>query len=79
MSSYEIIRKLWRRKKWIDNVDYFTATGGSPKLATRISELKKRGLPIITKMVKNKNTGKPHAKYALQDDLKKQWMAMPSW
>lgn len=70
MSSYDIIRKLWKRKKWIDNMDFMQATGGSPKFTTRISELRRDGVPIVKKMVKNKNTGKVHAKYALADGFK---------
>lgn len=70
MSSYDIIRKLWRRKKWIDNMDFIQATGGSPKFTTRISELRRDGVPIIKKMVKNRTTGKVHAKYALADGFK---------
>ena len=70
MSSYEIIRKLWKRKKWISNKDFMEATDGSPKFTTRISELRKAGVPIIKRIVKNENTGRIHAEYALADGYK---------
>lgn len=66
-NSYDIIRKLWKRKTWISNMDFMIATDGSPKFTTRISELRKRGIPINKRTVKNDNTGRIHAEYALAD------------
>lgn len=67
MTSEQIIFSLWRKKKWISNADFAEATDGSPKFTSRISDLRRKGVPIIKQMVKNENTGKIHAEYALQD------------
>lgn len=67
MTSEQIIFKLWKTKKWISNADFAKATDGSPKFTSRISDLRRKGVPIIKQMVKNENTGKIHAEYALAD------------
>lgn len=67
MTSEEIIFGLWKRKTWINNMDFAVATGGSPKFTSRISDLRKKGVPIIKQMVRNEVTGKYHAEYALAD------------
>lgn len=67
MTSEQIIFSLWRKKKWISNADFAEATDGSPKFTSRISDLRRKGVPIIKQMVKNENTGKIHAEYALDD------------
>lgn len=67
MSSYETIMKLWQRKKWISNEDFYKETH-SPKFTSRISDMRRRGVPIIKQMVKNETTGKMHAEYALAND-----------
>ena len=63
-SSYDIIFKLFFEHGWISNIDYFKATNGSPKLATRISEMSRDGVPIKKQMVVSE-TGKRHMEYAL--------------
>lgn len=67
MTSEQIIFSLWKKKKWISNADFAEATDGSPKFTSRISDLRRKGVPIIKQMVKNENTGKIHAEYALDD------------
>lgn len=67
MTSEQIIFSLWKKKKWISNADFAEATDGSPKFTSRISDLRRKGVPIIKQMVKNENTGKIHAEYALED------------
>lgn len=67
MTSHETIMNLWKHKKWISNADFAAATGGSPKFTTRVSEMRRRGVPIMKQMVVNENTGKRHAEYALAD------------
>ena len=68
MTSREIIFDLWKRKKWISNADFAAATHGSPKFTTRISEIRRSGVPIMKQMVVNENTGKRHAEYALAEE-----------
>ena len=67
MANYrDTIFALWKTKKWISNEDFYNATH-SPKFTSRISDLRRAGVPIIKQMVKNENTGKVHEEYALAD------------
>lgn len=45
---WEIMLELWERKPWISNEDFRKATHGSPKFTSRISDMRKRGVEIIS-------------------------------
>lgn len=62
----DVIFQLWGKKKWISNEDFYRKTR-SPKFTSRISDLRRKGVPIEKRMVKNNMTGKFHAEYALAD------------
>lgn len=61
----KIILTLLHNKKWISNADFAAATG-SPKFTSRVSDLRKKGYPIIDQWVENKNQGR-HKEYALKE------------
>ena len=58
--------KLWAKKQWISNSDFATATKGSPKFTSRISDMRKKGYVIEDRWVDNKEQGR-HKEYALID------------
>lgn len=43
---WEILLDLWEDKDWIGNEDFRRATKGSPKLTSRISDMRKKGIEI---------------------------------
>jgi hypothetical protein len=45
---WEILLDLWSQKDWIDNEDFRKATHGSPKLTSRISDMRRKGVEIIS-------------------------------
>lgn len=45
---WEILLDLWEEKDWISNEDFRRATHGSPKLTSRISDMRKKGVEIIS-------------------------------
>lgn len=49
MSYWRIMLKLWEKKEWIENEDYRLFTHGSPKFTSRISDMRKRGVEIISR------------------------------
>ena len=44
---WQILLDLWKKKQWISNEDFRAATKGSPKLTSRISDMRKRGVEIV--------------------------------
>ena len=45
---WEILLDLWSKKTWIENEDYRRATKGSPKFTSRISDMRKKGVEIVS-------------------------------
>ena len=45
---WQILLELWDKKTWIENEDFRKATHGSPKLTSRISDMRKKGVEIIS-------------------------------
>ena len=66
---WAILLDLWENKTWIDGEDYWRATKGSPKLTSRISDMRKKGVDIVGRPVSGKNGNQPHNVYGLVTDL----------
>lgn len=45
---WEHLLELWEAKPWISNEDFRKKTGGSPKLTSRISDMRKKGVTIAS-------------------------------
>lgn len=45
---WEHLLELWEIKPWISNEDFRKKTHGSPKLTSRISDMRKKGVTIVS-------------------------------
>lgn len=45
---WEIMLDLWKDKQWIENEDFRKKTHGSPKFTSRISDMRKKGIEIVS-------------------------------
>ena len=45
---WETLLDLWAKKTWLENEDFRKATHGSPKFTSRISDMRKKGVDIIS-------------------------------
>lgn len=45
---WKILLELWETRTWISNEDFRRATHGSPKLTSRISDMRAKGVEIVS-------------------------------
>lgn len=52
---WKIMLMLWETHEWIENEDFRLFTHGSPKFTSRISDMRKKGIEIVSRKSSSSN------------------------